>query len=277
MTSRTCCALWAVIVVATSQVPAVEIVAHRGASHDAPENTLASFRLGWEQRADANELDVYLTRDGQIVVLHDSDLKRTTTASGPVVEHTLAEVRNLDAGAWKGPAWKGERVPTLAEVLAMVPSGKRLFIEIKCGPEILPELERVLKASAVPAKQLVLISFKFPVVEQAKRLFPEIEVCWLASHQADKFTRRIPRVSELLARAKAAGLDGLDLDYKFPLDADVVQGVKQAGLKLYVWTVDDATVARELAAAGVDGITTNRPAWLREQLAADDKPAAAAN
>src|ERR1043166_5558960 len=82
--------------------PAVEIIAHRGASHDAPENTLASFRLGWDQDCDANELDMWLTRDNQIVVMHDSTTKRTTGVVTNIADLTLAELRQMDAGRWKG-------------------------------------------------------------------------------------------------------------------------------------------------------------------------------
>src|SRR5687767_8313270 len=80
----------------------LEIIAHRGASHDAPENTLAAFRLGWQQGADANELDIHQTKDGQIVTLHDKSTKRTTGIAFDVTQQTLAELRGQDAGGWKG-------------------------------------------------------------------------------------------------------------------------------------------------------------------------------
>lgn len=246
---------------------ATEIVAHRGASHDAPENTMSAFRLGWEQQADANELDIYLSRDGQAVVMHDASTKRTAGVDKPIVEQTLAELQVLDAGLWKAPRWAGEKIPTLAQALAIVPAGKRMFVEIKCGPEILPELERVLKAAPVQPAQIVLIGFGYETMQQAKAKMPQYEACWLASYKkavADGYDS--PKV--LIEKAKAADLDGLDLDYKFPIDAAFAAKVKAAGLKLYAWTVDDAAVARSLVTAGVDGITTNRPGWMREQLAA---------
>src|SRR6188508_1008743 len=126
---------------------AVEIIAHRGGAHEAPENTLAAFKLGFEQKADAGELDVYLTKDGKAVVIHDKNTKRTAGADKPVVEQTLEELRALDAGSFKGAQWKGEKIPTLAEALETIPDDRRMFIEIKCGAEILPELERVLRES----------------------------------------------------------------------------------------------------------------------------------
>jgi glycerophosphoryl diester phosphodiesterase len=129
----------------TSRSDAVEIIGHRGASHDAPENTLASIRLAWKQNADASETDVHLTKDGQIVVIHDFNTRRVGGRNRKVVDQTLAELKQLDVGRWKGEQWAGERIPTLAEYLAAIPDGKRLLIEIKCGPEIVPRLVQVIR------------------------------------------------------------------------------------------------------------------------------------
>ena len=244
----------------------LEIIAHRGASRDAPENTMAAFRLGWEQGADADELDIFLTRDGRIAVLHDATTKRTTDVDLPVAESTLAQLQALDAGSKKGARWAGEKVPALEEVLATLPAGKRLFIEIKCGPEVLPALETALRASGHPAASLVLISFDYATLRQARERFPHAPIYWLASTRADKKTGVPPELDALLARAVAARFDGLNLDHKFPFDAAFAAKVHAAGLKLYAWTVNDAAIARRLAAAGLDGLTTDRPAWLREHL-----------
>jgi glycerophosphoryl diester phosphodiesterase len=250
-----------------AQTFAVEIFAHRGASHDAPENTLAAFKLGWAQGAAAVELDIWLTRDGKLICLHDADTRRTTGVPKKVAESTLAELRTLDAGTWKDAKWQGEKLPTLAEALAAIPAGKRLVIEVKCGAEALPELERELKASGRPAAQVVLISFQNAVCAGAKRLFPKIPVLYLSSFKQDKATGVwSPSVEELIQKATSAGLDGINLSYKGPLDAAFVKQTHAAGLKCYVWTVNDADAARKLVAAGVDGITTDRPGWMREQL-----------
>ncbi len=112
------------------------VVAHRGASHDAPENTLPAFRLAWEQGADAIEGDFFLTKDGHIVCTHDRMTGRLNPGKVKlqVADSTLAELQALDVGSWKGETWRGERMPTLAEVFATVPAGKRILIEVKCGP-----------------------------------------------------------------------------------------------------------------------------------------------
>lgn len=260
------CAAVVLISFHTAHLDAVEIIAHRGASYDAPENTVASFALGWQQQADADELDVHLTKDRQIVVIHDADTRRITGTSGAVAGQTLEELRSLDAGRWKGSRWRGEKLPTLSEALATVPEGKRMFIEIKCRHEILPILEDVLQASGKKPEQLVLIGFDYATMTKARQRFPALAVYWLASYAANKKTGKRPDLETLIAKARAARFDGLNLDFKFPIDPEFVAKVKAAGLKLYVWTVDDAAVASRLAASGVQGITTNRPGWLRQQL-----------
>jgi len=260
--------LFSTLLLGASIASAVDIIAHRGASHDAPENTVASTRLGWRQGADGVECDIHLTKDGKIIAIHDFDTKKVTGRDRKVVDQTLAELRELDAGAWKGPQWKGEKLATLRELLDTVPPGKRLVIEIKCGPEILPELERDLQASGKGPGQLVIISFNYDVIVDAKKRFPRIPALYLASNKKDKQTGELPTLDSLIAQAKAARADGLNLEQKFPIDAAFVKRVHDAGLKFYVWTVNDAEVARQLVAAGVDGITTDRPEWLRGQLKA---------
>src|SRR5258706_7289864 len=112
-----------------------EIIAHRGASHDSPVNTLAAVQLGWKQRADAVEIDVQFSKDNHIVVIHDDTTRKTGGLRRKVGEQTLAELRTLDVGRWKDARWRGEKIPTLAEVLATIPDQRRLFVDIKCGPE----------------------------------------------------------------------------------------------------------------------------------------------
>jgi glycerophosphoryl diester phosphodiesterase len=245
---------------------AVEIIAHRGASHDAPENTLAAVRLGWERGSDAVEIDVHLSKDGRVVLLHDKTTKRTAGVDRKVSEQTLAELNALDAGRWKGMPWAGERIPAIDEVLETIPDGKRLFIEIKSGPEILDELEAVIKRSGKSAEQLVIIGFSFDTMKLARGRFPEIPVFWLSSFEEAPSGGWTPGREELIFMAKSAGFDGLNLSHKGPVDAAFVKAAHDAGLKLYVWTVDDPQIARRLVADGVDGITTNRPKWLRERL-----------
>ncbi len=135
------------------------IIGHRGASREAPENTLESFRLAWDQGADGIEADFRLTADGRIVCMHDATTSRTTGVDLNIADTTLEELRRLDAGLWKGPGWSGALIPTLAEVLAAIPPGTWFFIEIKSGPEIIVPLAEVLRASGHSPERIRLLSF----------------------------------------------------------------------------------------------------------------------
>ncbi|MDB6110893.1 MAG: ugpQ [Pedosphaera sp.] len=244
----------------------MEIIGHRGASFDAPENTLAAVRLAWQQRADAVEVDVHLSHDGKIVVIHDPNTRKLAGVNRKVARQSLAELRALDVGRRRGAAWAGERIPTLEEVLAMVPRNRRLFIEIKCGPEIAPELERVLQGTGCRPEQVVFIGFSLPTMRFLKQDFPEIEAGWITVLRRHWRTRRWPKPELLIEKVQATGLNAVDLNFRGPINAEFVEKFHSSGLKVYVWTVDSVAKAKKLTAAGVDGITTNRPGWLREQL-----------
>ena len=256
--------LWLVV----QPVPsiAMEIIAHRGASHDAPENTLASMKLAWQQEADAIELDLWLSKDGRLVVFHDTDTKRFGGSARKVSSQTWQELRQLDVGAWKDPKFKGERIPTLESILAAIPEKGRAVLEIKCGSEILPELSRVIQESGRKPEQLAIISFNFNALKKSKLMFPQIEHYFLHDYKKDTKTGQYPDLAPLIARAKSGGFDGLNLHFDWPITRSFVSELRAASLKLLVWTVDDPAIARRLAEAGVDGLTTNRPGWMRVQL-----------
>ncbi len=260
------------LVLAVSGWPlaAQDLVAHRGASHDAPENTLAAFRLAWEQGAAAIEGDFHLSRDGHIVCLHDKDLQRTADDPRRVAELTLAELRELEVGSWKAARFVGEAIP---KVLELVPAGKRLFLEIKCGPEILPPLERALATTSLSPDQIVIISFDDEVIRQCRERLPEHRAHWLTSFREDDSGRWNPnseQVFNILSQTKASGLDTkADPDR---VTTALVARLREAGLEFHCWTVDTPALARHFRELGVDSITTNRPAWLRRQLEGERSP-----
>jgi glycerophosphoryl diester phosphodiesterase len=256
------------IVAHASPVYALKLIGHRGASADAPENTLAAFRLAFEQGADGIEGDFYLTRDGQVVCLHDADTGRTGDKNLQVSTSTLAELRTVDVGAKKAAGFRGERIPTLAEVLAIVPAGKDFYVEVKCGPEILPALEQDIKASKVRPEQIAVISFSPEVIAAARRKMPNIRAYGLAEFKrtADSAAWQpdMPRVLDTLQRTRAVGLGaGGPLDW---FSKEHVRALRDAGFEVHCWTIDDEPTARALQALGVDSITTNRPKQLREWL-----------
>ena len=268
---------WACLMTLTATCPAVEIVAHRGASYDAPENTLAAFKLAWEQQADSIEGDFHLTADGQIITIHDSDTKRTTGVAGKVAERSLAELRKLDAGSWKGEAWKGERMPTLEQVLAMLEPGKRLRLEIKCGPQIVPELKRVLSRSPVGPEQIIVISFDEEVIAAVKEQLPQLKAAWLFAFKKDEETGKWNATrTDVVRTARRIRADGVGLGVSDRVDAKMAQMLGRAGLEFHVWTVNDPAVARRMIDLGALSITTDRPAYLRHELklpeTAGDRP-----
>lgn len=258
--------------IVTSSLFAVDIVAHRGASHDAPENTLAAEKLAWQQGTDAVETDIQLTRDGRIIVCHDKTTKRTTGREGTIAAMTFAELRALDAGAWKDPRFAGEKLPTLDEQITLIPAGKRMLVEIKVGPEIVPEVQRCLQRTGASEKNITFISFNYDALQAVRQTLPRYETLYLVGYKApdpkakDSKAKKQPTIDEVIAQAKAAKLTGLDLQHTWPLTPADVKKIKAAGLQLHVWTVDDVAIARRWIGLGVASITTNRPAWLREQL-----------
>lgn len=254
------------LIMAPAFLSALEIIGHRGASADAPENTLESMKLAWEQKADGAELDLWLSKDGHLIVFHDNNTKRFEPVSRKIKDLTMDEVKKLDVGAFKDPKFAGTRIPSLESILAIIPDGKREVLEIKDDPSIIPEFVRVLKESKVPKEKICVISFNEDSLRASKKALPEVPHYFLMGYKKDPKTGAFPQIEPLIALAKDAGFDGLNLQSDWPITPQFTAKVKAAGLKLLVWTVDDAAAAQKLADSGVDAITTNKPGWLREQL-----------
>ncbi len=235
------------------------VIAHRGASHLAPENTLASVELAWRLGADAVEADGRLTRDGRIVVIHDETTDRTAGRHLEVATTSSSQLRLLDVGRHKHPKFAGERIPYLEEVLQTVPPGRQLFVEIKCGREILPPLVEIISCSG-KRSQVVIIGFDLCIVRAAKAALPDVPAYWLRDKRVLVSYER-----SIAETAKAGGVDGLDVHWS-GLTGRFIRAVKAAGLRLFIWTVDDPIQALRLKAMGADGITTNRPGLLRRRL-----------
>jgi glycerophosphoryl diester phosphodiesterase len=248
---------------------AQQIIAHRGASHDAPENTLAAFRLAWEQGADGIEADFHLTSDGRIVCIHDDDTERVA-GRRMVVKDTPCEVlRGLDVGSWKDPRWAGERIPIIDEVFALVPGGKKIFIELKTGPEIVAPLAEAMAASELSPRQMVIISFNSQTVAECKQRLRTIKVHWLTSYEETEDGAWKPSVTEIAETLRQSGADGLGTkavpEY---VDEAFLNHLRGAGMReFHVWTVNDPVTARWYRQLGTWSITTDRPGWLRGQLA----------
>ena len=245
------------------------IVAHRGASHAAPENTAAAFELAWQQKADAIEADFRLSQDGQIVCIHDATTQRTAGVDWKVCDKTLAELKTLDVGRWKEPKFKGEEILTLSEVLRLVPRDKKIFVELKSGPEIVKPLQEVLKKSQVAAAQMLVITFNEETAREVKRSLPHLKVHWLTGLEdavdSPNDDAEISRITDSLSRT---GADGLGSEAKRTVLTDAfIQKLTAKGLpEFHVWTVDDPQDAIYYQDLGAFSITTNRPGFLRKKL-----------
>lgn len=234
-------------------------IAHRGDSFVAPENTVASAKSAWQAGADAVEIDIHLSIDNRILVIHDSDTKRTCSSKKnlEIAKTPSVLLRDLDAGIWKGQQFKGEKIPFLTEILETVPEEKTLVVEIKCGSEVIPPLVRVMEKTP-KRKQVVFISFGWDTILETKKTFPDNKCYWLSASK-NGLTKKMKEAAE-------AGLEGVNLQSKI-IDEEVMAAAKDYKLEVLAWTVDDPAEAKRISQLGVTKITTNRPAWLKEELA----------
>ena len=271
----------------TATAPHPMIVAHRGSSAQAPENTLPAFQLAWEQGADGIEADFQLTKDGHIVCFHDKDTKRLAGRQLTVADATLEELRQLDVGSiqpqavddalrsWNGDKYKGLRIPTIAEVFATVPRGKKIFIEIKCGPEILDPLLRELASSGLSHDQVFVICFDSALLKSLKERDPKWQVAWLCSFdkRANGKPRNAPaKVLKTLKEMRALAL----MSGRGEVDKDLLDQIRTAGIEHYVWTINDPKLAATYRAQGADAIITDVPAEMRVALNTPTKSISAA-
>lgn len=232
------------------------IWAHRGASQEAPENTLPAFERAVEQGADGVEFDVQLTADGEVVVIHDETVDRTTDGSGPVVGSSLRALRQLDASGGR-PGFVGVQIPTLSEVLDLLaPTTVTVNIELKNSVEAYPGMEeKVLEALETRAMgdRVVLSSFSQDSLRHLQRLGTTIERAMVYSSPLLRPWRR----------ADELGAGALHPSVRLVWSAGFVRGVRSAGLALRPWVVNDPDQLAKLSLWGVDAVFTDVPAALR--------------
>ena len=234
------------------------IVAHRGASHDAPENTLAAFRRAWALGVEAVELDVHVTSDGQVVVVHDPSTKRITGVDLVIAEHTLAEVQALDVGAWKGPQFAGERMPTLHDVLATIPPRRSLFVEIKSGITTVPVVAAAIRDGAPTSATILLQGFDPDVLAALAAAVPNAAAYWTLDPPLDDRGQVLPYPRTVIAAATRRGFVGLALLLE-SVDEGFLAAAQQASIEVDVWTANDAKLLAGWSKRDVRWIETDRP------------------
>lgn len=231
-------------------------IAHRGASGrgHSPENTLSAFREAIKIGVDCVECDVHCTKDGQVVVIHDSTLNRTTDKKGAVADMVLEEIKKADAGSWFNKAFSGERIPTLAELLELTKGKVITVIEIKPN-NITDKVIREIESASAEGEVLVQ-SFHPEVVKTAMDINPKIPRALLVNGKLPII--RLASIQELIYQSAQVGAGTLNLSYSV-ITPTLVKEVHKRGLNVWAWTVDDELKMKELVDMGVDGITSNYP------------------
>jgi glycerophosphoryl diester phosphodiesterase len=237
----------------------IRVIAHRGAAGEAPENTLSAFKLGLEQGCDAIELDVHLSKDGELIVIHDATVNRTTNLQGAVNEMTVAELKKADAGSWFHERYAGERIPLLDEVFELVPPEVMINVEIKgsYGRRLEPALAALMR-KADRVHNVVVSSFDFKSLQTLKLFEPEAKLGLL-------YDLSVARHADM-AKLVSSPVYSLHPNFKRLDKADVEDAVA-SGLQLYAYTINDEAKMRQAIAYGVSGIITDYPARLKALLA----------
>ncbi len=242
-------------------LPKPVIFAHRGASTYAPENTLAAFRAAIEQGADAIELDAKLTRDGEVVVFHDSTLKRITGIEGRVNRFRLAELKAMDAGSFFSPEFRGEKIPTLGEVFGEIGSNLLINVELtnynSPGDNLVEKVIEAVEQHQI-ADRLLFSSFDPRNLLRIRRYLPETPVAILA----------LPGIAGFINRSWFGRRIAPKIVHPFHTDVGLSYIRKQhhIGRRVHTWTVNEREVIRNLFLAGIDGIFTDDPKLAREAL-----------
>ena len=262
-----------IILIASFTTYAVEpiIVAHRGASKNAPENTIPAFTLAWKQGADAIEGDFHLTQDGEIVCIHDKNTLRISKRDFIVKETLLEDLRKLDVGRHKGRKFAGTVIPTIAEVFATIPDQKQIYIEIKSDESIVPKLVEEINNSSLHIEQVTIISFNGKAVQAFKAVAPQYRALWLSSFKKKESGELIPSVDSVLTTLRQIKADGFSSN-KDLIDESFINTLTARGYEYHVWTVDKPKTAKRFKSWGAKSITTNTPGYIIKKLAAAKRP-----
>lgn len=238
----------------------VSIVAHRGDSGAYPENTLLALRKALEVGVDMIEVDVHLTKDRGLVLIHDPTVNRTSNGRGKVCDLTFAEIRKLDAGSWMSPQFAVERMPTLAEAVAVVPRDVRLNVHVKAYDHDRAVLARLVVDELVARNRLdtAFIASDIETVHEVRRRNPAVALCNLTRADSPDYVQA----------SKAAGCRVLQPG-RTGCTRALVEEAHREGMEVNVFYADTVEDMQKFIALGVDGILTNYPARLKHLLAVE--------
>lgn len=254
---------------AISQLNHIKNIAHRGASAYAPEHTIAAYKLGQQLRGDYIEIDLQMTKDGHLVAMHDETVNRTTNGTGLVKEHTLEEIKQLNAGSFfneKHPSlakkeFENANVPTLEEIIKTFGHNANYYIETKL-PDEYPSMEEklleIIKHYGINDK-VIIQSFSEASLQKIHSLDVNIPLVQLLPY------KKAAQLTELEMKKYKTYCIGLGMNYKY-IDSTYVKRIKKHGLEVHPFTVDNETDMKKLILWGVDGMFTNYPDRLHSLL-----------
>ena len=230
------------------------VIAHRGASYKAPENTLAAYRLAWKLNSDAIEIDIRKHKDVFLVCSHDNNLNRISSNRKSISSMLLSELTEVDVGSWKSKEYKNERMPLLSKVLSTIPKGKKVFIEIKGALKEIDELISIVKKSKLKVKDCHFLSYIPANIKKIKKDFPNFKAT-LNTIPAF-YNYEIEKIKKLM---KSTNSDGISLHIDSSESIKLVKKLKKEENFVLTWTVNDSRFMRKLTKWQADGIITDYP------------------
>ncbi|MGQ9799206.1 MAG: glycerophosphodiester phosphodiesterase family protein [Ignavibacterium sp.] len=244
------------------------IVAHRGASYTAPENTIPAFKIAFQEKADFIEGDFWLTKDNEIVCIHDSNTRRVGNKGIDVRSSTLTELKNVDLKIRNGEQFAGTTIPTLEEVLQIIPEQKGLHLELKDNREkILIRLKEILRESNIPTEKIRIISFHRNIIRAAKEHLPELKAYlifgWYFS-RGDYFKSLTQKL--IMRKLNTVNCDGVVMFAGSYIDEKFVQTLKNMNLDVCTYNVEESNMAIKFINYNVDSLTTNSPLMIRKAI-----------
>lgn len=243
----------------------MKIIAHRGASFYAPENTAAAFILALQSGADGFEVDVHMTKDKKIVAIHDETTGRTGTRNLKLSNSNYSTLQKIDVGSWFEEKFKGEKIPLLEYIIENTPENFDIYIEIKSGMKIVNTFYEFIQKYKRMANRFFIMSFNYELVYELKKLLLEFNILWIV-----EFGHNVPLSKDMYSivydKLKAGSLNGVstasDLTHCIKMAKDIMDN----NWIFNVWTVDNPHLAKRFLNLGVTSLTTNRPDWIIQHL-----------
>lgn len=242
------------------------VIAHRGASAYLPENTMAAFQLAWDMGADGIEGDFHLTRDEQLICVHDPVVYDEEGSAYVIAEHDYDDLVGKEFYLSRKSGNIAVRLCGLSQVFEELPSDNLIVIEIKTGPENVEPLLQTIEKSKVPLSQIQVIAFDYEFIAQLKEREPRICALWIVDFSYQEVTGWSPKWATVSQQLLASKADGLSTNCHHVIDEGCLLSLKEKKLLLNVWTVDEPSVAEQFMALEYDSISTNKPDWLYQMI-----------